>query len=120
MKKRRAQIEIAKDEHALFLKEIERQKKRLEQMQLRSIQRANRLQESLIKENKRADDRIKILIGAAAIESLKRGHAINWRNKESVLAELDVFLSRPAEREAVLAEDGAGSEAFHRVFMIKS
>jgi large subunit ribosomal protein L7/L12 len=120
MKKRRTQGEIAKAEHALFLSEIERQKKRLEQMQLRAIQRNNRLEESLIKENKRADDRVKILIGAAAIESIKRGHAINWRNKEGVLAELDVFLIREGERDAVLGADKCGSEAFHRVFKIKS
>lgn len=120
MKKRRSQSQIANDEHALFLVEIERQKKRLDQMQLRAIQRNNRLEESLIKQNKRADDRVKILIGAAAIESIKRGHSISWRSKEAVLSELDIFLIRESEREAILAHDKKGSEAFHRVFKIKS
>ena len=64
--------------------------------------------------SKKEDDRLKILLGAAVLNSIQRGHPLDLKNRAAVLALLDDFLSRPAERLAVLGEDGHGSAAFHR------
>lgn len=63
---------------------------------------------------KREDDRVKVLVGAAVLFSLQQGHPLDLKDRAAVLALLDDFLSRPAERQAVLGEDGLGSPAFHR------
>ena len=64
--------------------------------------------------SKREDDRVKVLVGAAVLNSLQRGHPLELKDRAAVLALMDDFLSRPAERLAVLGEDGRGSAAFHR------
>jgi len=64
--------------------------------------------------SKKEDDRVKVLVGAAVLNSIQRGHPLDLKNRAAVLALMDDFLSRPAERLAVLGEDGRGSAAFHR------
>lgn len=65
--------------------------------------------------SKREDDRVKVLVGAAVLHSTQQGHPPDLSGgRAAVLALMDDFLSRPAERLAVLGEDGRGSAAFHR------
>lgn len=64
--------------------------------------------------SKREDDRVKVLVGAAVLNSIQRGHPPDLKNRAAVLALMDDFLSRPAERLAVIGEDGRGSAAFQR------
>lgn len=65
--------------------------------------------------SKREDDRVKVLVGAAVLHSTQQGHPPDLSGgRAAVLALMDGFLSRPAERLAVLGEDGQGSAAFHR------
>ena len=65
--------------------------------------------------SKKEDDRLKILLGAAVLNSIQRGHPLDLKNRAAVLALMDDFLSRPAERLAVLGEDGRGSDALRRL-----
>ncbi len=64
--------------------------------------------------SKREDDRVKVLVGAAVLNSLQQGHPLDLKNRAAVLALMDNFLTRPQERDAVLGADGLGSPAFHR------
>lgn len=64
---------------------------------------------------KKEDDRVKVLLGAAVLNSIQRGHPLDLKNRAALLALLDDFLSRPAERLAVLGEDGKGSDALRRL-----
>ena len=64
---------------------------------------------------KKEDDRVKVLVGAAVLFSLQQGHPLDLKDKAAVLALMDDFLSRPAERLAVLGEDGRGSDALRRL-----
>ena len=65
--------------------------------------------------SKKEDDRVKVLVGAAVLFSLQQGHPLDLKDRAAVLALLDDFLSRPAERLAVLGEDGKGSDALRRL-----
>lgn len=66
--------------------------------------------------DKRADDRVKVLVGAAVLYATQQGCAPDLSNGRcAVLALMDDFLSRPAERLAVLGKDGRGSDALHRL-----
>ncbi len=65
---------------------------------------------------KRQDDRCKVLVGALVGQWLSTGRPVLLHDQLALLDALDKFLVRPAERDAVLGEDGAGSGAFHRVF----
>lgn len=65
--------------------------------------------------SKREDDRVKVLVGAAVLNSIQHGHPLDLRNRAAMLALMDDFLSRPAERLAVLGEDGRGSDALRRL-----
>ena len=80
--------------------------------------RANRLRDWIEKEgrksDKRQDDRVKILVGAAVLFSLQQGHAVDLRDTTALLQLMSDFLVRDQERQAVLGEDGRGSAAFHR------
>ncbi|MQT44260.1 hypothetical protein GHO45_25440 [Pseudomonas sp. FSL R10-0765] len=60
---------------------------------------------------KKAEDRIKVLVGAAVLNQ----HMQTPSKHGELLAVMDSFLTRPAERLAVLGEDGKGSEAFKRL-----
>lgn len=66
------------------------------------------------KSNKRQDDRVKVLVGAAVLFSLQQGHAVDLKDSTALLALMSSFLTRPQERLAVLGEGGLGSAAFHR------
>lgn len=66
-------------------------------------------------EAKRADDRVKVLIGAYAAAELAAGRRVVLGDAAALLAALDGWLVRPGERDAVLGADGQGSEAFRRV-----
>jgi hypothetical protein len=63
---------------------------------------------------KKEDDRVKILVGAAILDQVKRGEALP-QNKAALLKMMDGFLTRESERDAVLEEDGSGSAIFHRL-----
>lgn len=58
---------------------------------------------------KKADDRVKILIGAAILDAHSR------QPVPGLLDLMDRFLTRPTERLAVLGEDKAGSDVFKRL-----
>ena len=65
--------------------------------------------------SKKEVDRVKVLVGAAVLYAVQQGHPPDLSGgRAAVLALMDEFLSRPAERLAVLGEDGLGSPAFHR------
>lgn len=66
---------------------------------------------------KRADDRCKVLIGAYVAGELAAGRSVALGDAGALLAALDAWLVRPAERLAVLG-DGHGSEAFRRVLRL--
>ncbi len=57
---------------------------------------------------KKAEDRVKVLVGAAVLHQQTQ----STEKHAALLALLDNFLTRPAERIAVLGEDGQGSVAF--------
>lgn len=56
---------------------------------------------------KKSEDRVKVLVGAAILEQVRA----NQFQLIDLLGVLDGFLVRPTERLAVLGEDGQGSEA---------
>jgi len=60
---------------------------------------------------KKAEDRIKILVGAAVLNQQTQ----STEKRAALLSLLDSFLTRPAERLAVLGENGKGSDAFLRL-----
>ncbi len=64
---------------------------------------------------KKEDDRVKVLVGAALLDQLKRNGTIPACDMHNLLSLLDDFLSRPGDRLAVLGEDGDGSQALHRL-----
>lgn len=66
--------------------------------------------------HKRQDDRCKVLVGALVGQWMSTGRSVLLHDQNALLAALNVFLIRPAERDAVLGEDGTGSEAFQRVY----
>lgn len=66
--------------------------------------------------SKKEDDRVKVLVGAAVLFAVQQGYPPDLSGgRRAVLALMDDFLSRPAERLAVLGEDGQGSEALRRL-----
>ena len=64
-------------------------------------------------DQKRADDRMKVLTGAAVLELLRTGQSVSLPDHQALIDLLDEFLIRPSDREAVLG-DGSGSEALRR------
>lgn len=66
-------------------------------------------------EAKRADDRVKVLVGAFVAAELAAGRRVALDDAAELLAALGGWLVRPAERLAVLGPDGSGSDAFRRV-----
>ncbi len=71
-------------------------------------------------EAKRADDRCKVLIGAFVSGELAAGRRVVLSDAAALLAALDAWLVRPAERLAVLGSDGTGSPALRRVLRLDS
>ncbi|WP_455233698.1 hypothetical protein [Geopseudomonas aromaticivorans] len=64
---------------------------------------------------KRADDRVKVLVGAWVAAQMKAGHPVVLDDASALLAAMDGWLVRPMERLAVLGQDRQGSPAFRRV-----
>lgn len=60
---------------------------------------------------KKAEDRVKVLVGAAILEEVKAGRF----QLIDLLGVLDKFLARPAERTAVLGDHRQGSETLLRL-----
>ena len=60
---------------------------------------------------KKAQDRIKVLVGAAVLHQQTQ----STEKRAALLSLLDGFLTRPAERLAVLGEDGQGSKALKKL-----
>lgn len=86
----------------------------LEELKRKRDQLTARIQAAEARERanqKRADDRVKVLVGAAILERVKRGQF----QLVDLLGVMDGFLGRPTERQAVLGADGRGSEALHRI-----
>ena len=84
----------------------------LEALKLKRDQLNARIQKAEARERasaKKADDRVKVLVGAAVLNAERTSPIMG------LLPMLDAFLTRPAERLAVLGEDGQGSEAFKRL-----
>jgi hypothetical protein len=72
------------------------------------------MQEQEQVDQKRQDDRMKVITGAAVLELLRTGRQVGLAGPQALLELLDEFLIRPSDREAVLG-DGSGSEALRRV-----
>jgi hypothetical protein len=67
-------------------------------------------------DDKKADDRCKIIAGAWMGCEIASKRPVVIENTQTLLAALDDFLVRPGERLALLGGDGQGSPAFWRVF----
>jgi len=65
-------------------------------------------------DEKRQDDRMKVLTGAAVLHQLATGRTVELQEPRDLLNLMNQWLARPSEREAVLG-DGSGSEALRRV-----
>ena len=89
---------------------MEELKKRAAQLQARIQQAEARQRES----DKKADDRVKVLTGAAILNLLKHGIAVHIDGPSDLIIALDGFLERQKDRDAVIG-DGSGSEAFKRL-----
>ena len=86
----------------------------LEALKLKRDQLNARIQQAEARQRataKKADDRVKVLVGAA----VQHKQTQSPDERAALLSLLDAFLTRPAERLAVLGEDGQGSEAFKRL-----
>ena len=64
---------------------------------------------------KKEDDRVKVLVGAAVLDRLKQTGSLPSGGLGELLAMMDAFLARPGERAAVLGESLRGSDALLRV-----
>ena len=94
----------------------------LEELKRKRDQLNARIQQSeaRIKANtKKDDDRVKVLVGAATLDHLKRTASLPGGGLNDLLSLMDGFLTRPAERKAVLGADQRGSEALHRVIGVQ-
>ncbi len=94
----------------------------LEELKRKRDQLNARIQQSeaRIKANtKKEDDRVKVLVGAATLDHLKRTASLPGGGLNDLLSLMDGFLTRPTERTAVLGTDKRGSEALHRVIGIQ-
>lgn len=66
-------------------------------------------------DEKKQDDRMKVLVGAAVLELLKTGQQVSLPDHQALLELMGQFLIRPSDREAVLGlGDGRGSEPLRR------
>jgi hypothetical protein len=63
---------------------------------------------------KKEDDRVKVLIGAAVAEAIKNGYPVHFDNPEDLIKALQSFLIRPQERLAILGDSNQGSASFWR------
>lgn len=72
------------------------------------IQRAEALNRA---SETKADNRVKVLVGAAILEQCRGGQY----DTAGLVAMMGQFLSRPAERLAVLGAEGTGSDSLLRL-----
>ena len=86
---------------------LEELKRKRDQLNARIQQQEARLRAG----QKKADDRVKVLVGAAILEQIKQGRM----PLDQLLKVMAGFLERPAERQAVLGDDGHGSETLKRI-----
>ena len=84
--------------------DLDELKRKRDQLTAR-IQQAESRQKATAKKD---EDRVKVLVGAAVLHQQTQSP----EKHTALLALLDNFLTRPAERIAVLGEDGQGSVAF--------
>ncbi len=52
--------------------------------------------------SKREDDRVKVLVGAAVLNSLQRGHPLELKDRAAVLALMDDFLKKNMNDEKII------------------
>lgn len=71
------------------------------------------MQEQEQVDQKRQDDRMKVLVGAAVLELLKTGQPVSLPDHQALIDLLAEFLVRPSDRDAVLGA-GSGSKALRR------
>jgi len=64
---------------------------------------------------KKEDDRVKVLVGAALLDHIKQRGSLQPLDHAGLLSVMAEFLNRPGDRKAVLGESGCGSEAFTRL-----
>lgn len=64
---------------------------------------------------KKEDDRVKVLVGAALLDQLKRQGCSQAFDTAGLVTLMENFLKRPSEREAVLGKDGKGSATLFRL-----
>lgn len=86
----------------------------LEDLKIRRDQLTARIQKAEARARatqKKAEDRIKILVGAMLLERVRDGKT----HPDDLLADLRTFLERESERAAVLGEKGQGSETLLRL-----
>lgn len=86
---------------------LEELKRKRDQLNARIQQQEARLRAG----QKKSEDRVKILVGAAILEHVKAGRL----DLDELLTVLDGFLVRPTERTVVLGDDGRGSETLRNL-----
>jgi len=86
---------------------LEELKRKRDQLNARIQQQEARMKAG----QKKADDRVKVLVGAAILEQIKQGRM----PLDQLLKIMGGFLERTAERQAVLGDDGHGSETLKRI-----
>jgi seryl-tRNA synthetase len=93
-----------------YMADLEELKRKRDQLTAK-IQQAEARQRATAK---KAEDRVKVLVGAAVLHQQTQ----STEKRAALLTLLDGFLTRPAERLAVLGEDGQGSDTFKRLVTI--
>lgn len=89
----------------------------LEELKRKRAQLTARIQLAESREKagqKKLDDRVKVLVGAAVLNHLQKNGQMHL-DRLQLLALMKTFLSRPAEISAVLGDDSLGSEPFKRL-----
>lgn len=119
-RKRRSSEQMAADTLQEHEHKLARAIKKLDQHRALLDQRVARAMAEHNRERKRADDRVKVLVGAYILDTLRRGHHVDLQDANDLLAAMDAFLLRPAERDALLGVEGQGSAAWQRVLGINS
>lgn len=90
---------------------LEELKRKRDQLNARIQQQEARMKAG----QKREDDRVKVLVGAAVLARLKQTGSMPLGGLSELLKLMDAFLARPNERRAVLGEDKQGSEPLKRL-----
>lgn len=89
---------------------------KIEELKIKRDQLNARIQKAETKAKqteKKQADRIKVLVGAAIVDSIKNGQIITIQGPDDLLKMMSSFLSRQTERDVVMGKDGSGSEMLH-------